>query len=131
MRINTAIFLGVFFVFTSSAARTRQQEIQNIADKPDLPAVQTVYAKNGRLSSFIAGKKKAGSAKNITGHTIFQAASLTKVVTAYAFLKLYDKGLITPDKPLYEHYAYSAGTKNEQRHLLFHDCSFPPPDGKI
>ncbi|MBC8112072.1 MAG: serine hydrolase, partial [Verrucomicrobia bacterium] len=46
------------------------------------------------------GVEKDGSDKKINSSTIFEAASLSKPVFAYAVLRLYDRGLIDIDKPL-------------------------------
>src|SRR5699024_6916096 len=49
----------------------------------------------------------------INSETKFQVASLTKVVAAYAFFKLYDEGKIDLDTPLYHYYPYDRIAKNK------------------
>lgn len=47
------------------------------------------------------GVKNAATGEKFTDNTVSYAASLTKPLTAYLFLKLADKGLFDLDKPIY------------------------------
>lgn len=93
-------------ISTFTQIRAQQGEIEALAGRLDIPGMQVVHVKDSVISSFVFGVKKADSAVAVTENTVFQAASLTKVVTAYAFFRLYEKGLISPDTPLYNYYAY-------------------------
>ncbi len=73
--------------------------------------------KNGKTEEYCVGVRRAGETDSITGNSIFQAASLTKVVTAYAFFRLYDRGLIHPDTALSRYYSYDR-LQNEPRGKL-------------
>ncbi|MFT4017885.1 MAG: serine hydrolase domain-containing protein [Agriterribacter sp.] len=135
--IRNIIFLFLLFTLNLAAANAQQQEIQSIAGKLGIPAIQVVHVKDGIVSSFALGKKKFDSTAYITQNTIFQAASLTKVVTAYAFFKLYDKGLIALDKPLSDYYSYnrlsndSLGKKITARMVLTHRTGLLNWEGNV
>ncbi|MGZ3871594.1 MAG: serine hydrolase domain-containing protein, partial [Mucilaginibacter sp.] len=65
----------------------------------NIPGIQLVYTKNNQTTEYDLGSSGNGTDK-ITPRTVFEAASLSKCVFAYAVLRLYDRGLIGLDKPL-------------------------------
>lgn len=85
-----------------------------IMDRDSIPGLQIAYSKNGKKEFFEAGWLKQGQKEYVNVHTAFQAASLTKVVMAYTFFRLYDRGLISLDKPLWEYYKYDRIANNPQ-----------------
>jgi len=73
-----------------------------------VPGVSIAIIEEGRLSwqgSF--GVRKAGSPDPVRPETVFEAASLSKPVFAYAVMKLVDKGTIQLDTPLAQYLAKS------------------------
>jgi len=70
-----------------------------IADA-DVPGIQLVYTKDNTSHIYNMGVEKDGSPYKVSSGTIFEAASLSKTVFAYAVLRLYDRGLISLDTPL-------------------------------
>ncbi len=97
-------------------AQTNSQK--HIADSLAIPGMQVVHIKNGKALSFVYGKKKSDSTAFVDDTTIFQAASLTKVVAAYTFFKLYDKGLIDLDKPLSDYFDYDRIKNDPYKDLI-------------
>ncbi|WP_293298321.1 serine hydrolase [Pedobacter sp. UBA4863] len=94
--------------------------------KTKTPAIQIAYLNNGKVEHYNYGVKSTTTAEPIDSKTIFQAASLSKVVATYAFLILADKGLLDLDKPLWKYYEYDR-LKNDPnkelmtgRHVLTH-----------
>lgn len=107
------------FLFLGSGKLTAQEDkLASIATALGTPAIQVVHVKDGKQESFAYGKKKFDSVALVDSHTIFQAASLTKVVAAYTFFKLYDKGLINLDKPLAEYLNYQRLSKDPNVNLI-------------
>jgi CubicO group peptidase (beta-lactamase class C family) len=53
----------------------------------NVPGVQLIYAKNNRSEEYNLGLTGNGADKKITANTIFEAASLSKCVFAYAVLR--------------------------------------------
>ena len=77
------------------------------------------------------GLTKADSTQRVTPTTIFDAASLSKPVFAYAVLQMVDEGLLDLDKPLYEYLPYPDIASDERyqkitaRIVLSHRTGFP------
>ena len=53
-----------------------------------------------------SGMKDKEKKEQVNGNTLFEAASMTKPVFAYAVLKLAQKGVLNIDTPLYNYYPY-------------------------
>jgi CubicO group peptidase (beta-lactamase class C family) len=73
------------------------------------------------------GVQAVGSSQNVTGTTLFQAASLTKQVTAYAALKLQTQQKLDLDRPLVEYVddMRDPGARSvTARHVLSHSSGF-------
>ena len=76
---------------------------------------------------------KASDEKNdtVNAATVFQAASLSKIVLSYITMKLVDRKLIALDTPLYRYYAYartnsdSNAKKITARMVLHHVTGYP------
>lgn len=101
----TSCLLAVM-VFIIPFSGSAQSVLSDIAKRIGSPGMQVVHTKNGKSSLYTYGLKLYGSTNTVDAHTRFQAASLTKVVAAYTFFKLYDQGLIALDTPLYHYFAY-------------------------
>ncbi len=77
------------------------------------------------------GVKNALTQEPTNENTIFQAASITKPVFAYAVLRLSDQGIIDLDKPLHQYLKFKAleGDKRYHkmtaRHVLSHKSGLP------
>src|SRR5690606_17700222 len=90
------------------------------------PAIQIAYRHDGQVEHDNYGYKDIQTKEPIDGQTIFQAASLSKIVATYAFLILVDKGILDLDKPLWEYVEYDRlkedryRKKITARHVLTH-----------
>ncbi len=82
------------------------------------PALQLAYWDGNNIDLYAVGKKEAGKTDTINNATIFQAASLTKVVAAYLYLILHDKGLFDLDKPLSSYYTYERLSDDKHKDLI-------------
>ena len=106
-KIKTAFVVCFFLIpLTHLSAQDKKIAIQQIAKKNEIPAIQLNYQKKGKDHLYSYGLKNVDQQDSIDKNTVFQAASLTKVVAAYTFLRLKDQGLIELDKPLWDYYQY-------------------------
>jgi CubicO group peptidase (beta-lactamase class C family) len=77
------------------------------------------------------GKRSEESGEPVDTLTVFEAASLSKPVFAYAFLQLVDDGMFDLDTPISEYYQYEAIAHEEWRSeitprmVLTHSPGFP------
>jgi CubicO group peptidase (beta-lactamase class C family) len=86
------------------------------------------------------GMRSLETNEPVDENTVFEAASLSKPVFAYAVLQLVDQGLIDLDTPISEYYDYDAIAHDERakkitpRMVLCHSPGFPnwrPRDGQL
>lgn len=72
---------------------------------------QVVYYKTN-------GMKNKEQTLKVDQHTLFEAASMTKPVFAYAVLKLVQKGVLNLDTPLYRYYPYKDIAHDDRYKLI-------------
>ncbi len=116
-----------------STAESFGKVIPDLLERSDTPGMSIGVLREGKLvwtGSFGVKSKKTEDA--VEADTIFEAASLTKPVTAYAALKLVDKGKLDLDKPLNEYLGndYDVGDDPRlkmitARRVLSHTSGFP------
>lgn len=81
-----------------------QKKLQQIVDSAHLAGLQVaIINKNKVVWSNSFGYKDVENQKKLDDNTAMYAASLTKPVSAYVFLRLVDKGIFELDKPIH-HY---------------------------
>jgi CubicO group peptidase (beta-lactamase class C family) len=124
---------------TASAIERLEKDIPDLMQKADVPGMSAALIRNGKLvwtHSF--GVKNAETSEPVTNDTIFEAASLSKVVAAYGVLKLVDEGKLDLDIPLNKYLGnnYDVGDDSRldlitARRVLSHTSGFPNwrPDG--
>lgn len=103
------ILLCLLLVVCSNKSHSQNihSKLEEIAQNHGSPAIQVTYSKNNIKTDFAYGLKNTNNKDDIINtETRFQAASLTKVVAAYTFLRLMDKGIIALDEPLWNYYPY-------------------------
>ena len=85
------------------------------------------------------GVKSVETGEPVDENTVFEAASLSKPVFAYAVLQLVDQGIIDLDRPIADYYEYAV-TEDERykritpRMVLSHTTGFPnwrPREGQL
>jgi CubicO group peptidase (beta-lactamase class C family) len=90
-------------IFGCTSTDNANMELQPLMEEHAITGIQAVLAQEKPLSDkfqenyFIYGE-------GIADTTVFQAASLSKVVFSYIALNLYDKGVFDLDTPLMEYY---------------------------
>jgi CubicO group peptidase (beta-lactamase class C family) len=101
MRLALLVFLLI-----SRACLAQQAELEALLKKENVPGMQLVYRQGTTTKTYSLGVRRAGTTQAVTAASIFQAASLGKVVLAYTALRLHDRGVLDLDKPLLSYYPY-------------------------
>lgn len=118
---------------TSSAIESLEKDIPDLMKQADIPGMSAALIRNGKIVwSKGFGVKNAETNESVTNETVFEAASLSKVVFAYAVLKLVDEGKIDLDVPLNKYLGnnYDVGDDARlnsitARRVLSHTGGFP------
>jgi CubicO group peptidase (beta-lactamase class C family) len=118
---------------TANIVSRLQTNIPLLMQRDYIPGVTAAYIQDGKLvwqKNF--GVANASTKAPVTDSTLFEAASLTKVITAYAALKLVDAGKLNLDKPLNEYLGNNYDVGNDERiklitarRVLSHSAGFP------
>lgn len=95
-----------------------QRQLKEIAAEAKTPAIQIAYLADGKITHYNYGVKDITTNEAIGNNTVFQAASLSKIVATYAFLVLVDKGLLDLDKPLWSYYEYDRLKDDPYKELM-------------
>jgi CubicO group peptidase (beta-lactamase class C family) len=107
--------------------------IPRLLDEGIVPGLSIALVQNGELAWHRGfGVKNSQTKEPVTDNTVFEAASLSKPVFAYAVLKLVDAGKIDLDTPLTKYLPgnYDVGddariNQITARHALSHTPGFP------
>jgi CubicO group peptidase (beta-lactamase class C family) len=113
-------------------ARVKQRIPQMMKDG-DVPGLSIALLRNGELVWHHGfGLKNTKTNEPVADTTVFEAASLSKPVFAYAVLKLVDAGKFELDKPLNQYLPGNYDVGEDQRlgqitarHVLSHTPGFP------
>ena len=110
-----------------------ESEIPRLMSQADIPGLSLAIIRNGKIAwlhNF--GVKNSETKQAIDDSTIFEAASLSKPVFAYAVLQLVDSGKLDLDKPLIQYlpgrYDVGDDARLDQitaRRVLSHTTGFP------
>lgn len=131
------ILIVLIFSFSNFAsAQSNKSElntyIKNLMYEADIPGMSIAIIDHGKIDYLGAlGVRSADTRVPVDENTIFAAASLSKMVFAYAVLKLADAGKFDLDKPLYEYFPYTDIQQDERykritaRMALSHTTGFP------
>jgi CubicO group peptidase (beta-lactamase class C family) len=138
---STAAFVFLAASVTGSAGQTArsdavgerlEREIPRLLESGEIPGMSAAVVLDGGLAwSGAFGIADAATGAPVTNRTVFQAASLTKQVFAYAALRLADRGVFDLDTPLAEYLPYPRLEGEEgyeqitARHALSHSTGLP------
>ncbi|RTQ48901.1 class A beta-lactamase-related serine hydrolase [Hymenobacter gummosus] len=92
--------LTVLFLLQVLLTQAQQPELMALMQQHKVPGLQVTYSKGRSTKTYALGLRQAGTGQAVDANTVFQAASLSKVVLAYAALRLLDRGLLDLDRPL-------------------------------
>lgn len=97
----------------------------------NIPGAQVVHTKDGVVDSYVYGVQSNDTGVVANEHSLFQGASLTKVVASYLFLKRVDEGVIDLDTPLWNYFQSPRAVESSlaktitARHVLSHTTGLP------
>ncbi|RFM28720.1 serine hydrolase [Deminuibacter soli] len=118
---------------TKESINRIQTDVPQLLQKADVPGISIALVRHGQLVWTGAfGLANVNTARPVKTNTVFEAASLSKVVFAYAVLKLVDQGKINLDTPLNKYLGNNYDVVNDDRinlitarHVLSHTSGFP------
>lgn len=118
---------------TAATIERLEKDLPQLLQKADVPGLSAALVIDGKLVwSHAFGVKNAETKEPVTNETIFEAASLSKPVTAYAVLKLVDEGKIDLDTPLNKYLGNNYDVGDDERlnlitarRVLSHTSGFP------
>lgn len=95
----------------------QEQQLESLTKQYGIPGIQLVCIKGNKEQRFNIGTTSKESDKKVTSNTIFEAASLSKVVFSYAVLRLVDRGVLNLDTPLIKYVgSYGRFDPNDPRY---------------
>ena len=97
----TKCILSLMLLAIVEICVAQEKELEAILTRDSITGMQLVYQKGTEKLELDLGVRSRMPWEAVKGNTIFQAASLSKTIVAYAALRMYDKGLLDLDKPLY------------------------------
>jgi len=132
------IFLLSFILLTQPSCKpqdlgqTLEKEIPKLMEMANIPGMSIAVIRDGKIFwSGAFGQRNRETNEPVDENTIFEAASLTKTVTAAAALKLVERGELDLDKTLAEYLPYPRLAGDERykkitaRHVLTHTTGLP------
>jgi CubicO group peptidase (beta-lactamase class C family) len=134
---------GILHDFTSTSAGEVDRFIETYQRYYGIPGVSLALIKDGRLVYHKTyGVRNTMTGEKVDDNTLFEAASVTKPVFAFAVQRLAERGVIDLDKPLYLYLPYPDIEYDDRykvmtaRHVLTHRTGFPNwrsmnEDGKL
>jgi len=134
---------GILHDFTSASARQVDAFISTYQKYYNIPGVSLALIKDGKLVYHQTyGVRNTMTGIPVDSNTLFEAASVTKPVFAFAVQRLAERGVIDLDRPLYLYLPYPDIAYDERyklmtaKHVLTHRTGFPNwrymnADGKL
>ena len=99
--------LSLFLLLTAIKAVFSQSAfIDKLIADSSVAGVQLIWVDKNRTTSYNSGSSFTGVNQKVNSTTIFQAASLSKVVLAYICMQLVAERKINMDTPLYVYFDY-------------------------
>jgi CubicO group peptidase (beta-lactamase class C family) len=118
-----------------------EKEIPRLMEAANVPGLSIAVVRDGQIFWKKAfGVKSRQTNEPVDEDTMFEAASLTKTVTAYAAMRLIERGELDLDTPLYEYFAnkeYTPLSGDERykqltaRLVLTHTTGLPNWGGRL
>lgn len=130
-QLKRSHFICAVLLFLSDLRVLAQAPPDTVFSNAHIIGAQWTIQDHGTTSNFHFGLKQETEPGKISDTTIFQAASLGKVVLAYITLRFIDKGVISPDTPLCRYFKYdrlqndSSAKRITARMVLHHRSGFP------
>jgi CubicO group peptidase (beta-lactamase class C family) len=116
----------------NAAIAALEQDVKRLMTSALVPGVSVVVIRDAAIAWRRAfGLRDAGTRTAVDHDTVFQAASMSKPVFAYAVMKLCERGVLSLDTPLtsYTPERFLSGDPNLElitaRHILSHTSDLP------
>ena len=134
---------GVLLDFTPASSSQIDNFIETYQKYYHIPGVSLALIRDGKVVYHKTyGVTNTMTGEKVNGLTLFEAASITKPVFAFAVQRLAERGVIDLDKPLYLYLPYEDIAYDDRyklitaRHVLTHRTGFPNwrymnEDGKL
>ncbi|MBT1686827.1 serine hydrolase [Dawidia soli] len=123
---------GVLTTFDSQSPQAIDNFIETYQQYYKIPGVSLALIKDGKVVYHkIYGTKNSMTHEPVNDSTLFEAASITKPVFAYAVQRLAERGVIDLDKPLYQYLPFKDIEDDDRyklitaRHVITHRTGFP------
>ena len=119
-RISILLLLSTCLIASScrkepSLGEILEVEIPKLMEAADIPGMSVAVVREGAIVwSGAFGLRNRDTNEPVDENTIFEAASLTKTITAAAALKLVERGELELDRPLAEYLPYPKLAKDER-----------------
>jgi len=130
--VAVVVALGLTPRSAAAAAQTDLfSELPTIIDAAGIPGVSIAVVDRGNITAGSFGVCELGTDDAVADTTVFEAASLTKPVFAYAVLRLVDRGELDLDLPLTRYVDFPDVEGDERvnditaRIVLSHTTGFP------
>lgn len=92
--------------------------IKSYMEYYQIEGVSFTAFKGDKIYSKVYGEKNKYTQENVTDDTLFEAASMTKTIFAYTVMRLYEKGVIDLDAPLYKQLPFEKSSNTAYNKLL-------------
>ncbi len=136
---HLCLILMIFLILSGLSCQEQQDlgftletEIPKLMEKADIPGLSIAVIRDGGIHwSGAFGVRSRKTNEPVDEDTIFEAASLTKTVTAVAALRLVEREELDLDTPLAEYLPYPKLAGDERykkitaRHVLTHTTGLP------
>lgn len=134
---------GILHDYSSADNNKIDHFIETYQKYYNIPGVSLALIREGRMVYHkVYGVKNSMSGELVDKSTLFEAASITKPVFAFAVQRLAERGVIDMDRPLYLYLPYKDIEHDDRyklitaRHVLTHRTGFPNwrymnEDGKL
>lgn len=123
---------GLLHDFNANNAAEVDRFIETYMKYYQIPGVSLALIKDGKLAYHKTyGVRNAMTGEKVDDQTLFEAASVTKPVFAFAVQRLAERGIIDLNKPLYLYLPYKDIEYDERyklitaKHVLTHRTGFP------
>jgi CubicO group peptidase (beta-lactamase class C family) len=123
---------GALFSYSKVHEQEMDEVIKTYMTHFKIPGASIALIKDGKVVyDKVFGVKNAYTGDAVTSSTLFEGASTTKTVFAFAVNRLAQQGLIDLDKPLYQYLPFEAIAHDDRykkitaRHVLSHQTGFP------
>lgn len=112
--VGSGAVMEVEATVITEGASAGEAEFSRIMRANAVPGAQLVYSRGGQAGEYVHGVKNAETDAKVAADSVFQAASLSKVVAAYVTLRLMDQGVIDLDRPLWDYWGSERIANNPQ-----------------